>query len=309
MKTPILGFTFHDTINVNNLGTFIPEVWANSVLGRLENQCPMMQSVRKDFSDDVAQEGSTVKIPKTGALVTHTKLPNTPVTLQNPTGTTVDVVLDTHKEVSFLVEDVAEAESHPAVADSYTADAAIAIGEDIESSLLAEYANVPIGNVIPLTKLSGIVTPDCFITARTKILVTGKSGTQPRYLVIKDLAEFLPVEKFINADYIAGKPLETGQVGSIVGFNVKETALCIQTTSPTQTHRMAWARDGIALVTRRLPDPPAGCGVVSATINRNGVGLRVLRGYNMSYLGMQVTVDMLWGTKLVRPEWVCVIED
>jgi len=305
LLTPVLGFTFRDTISKTQVDLFVPEVWANRVLGRLESECPMIASVRRDFSDEIAKEGDTVKIPKTGTISVNPKVAGQPVTLQNPSGTTVDVVLDEHKEVSFLVEDVAEAQSCTSVIDAYINDSVSAVSEDIEGALLAEYANVNGSHVIGL---SAPIDEDDFLAARTMIKVDGKSGSQPLYAIVRDLAELLTVDNFIDKNKMTGTSLEAGTVGSIASFVVKETSLCHVTLSPSQTHRMLFARDGLALVTRALPMPPANTGATGAVVNKNGVGLRVLRGYNMSYLGLQVTVDILYGTKIVRQEWIAVIE-
>lgn len=94
-----------------------------------------------------------------------------------------------------------------------------------------------------------------------------------------------------------------------MGFRVQESSQCIKTVSPTITHRLAFASEAIVLVTRRLPDPPAGSGAKGQTVTADGVGMRAISGYNMDYLGLQVTVDILFGTQIMRPEWVFELLD
>ena len=54
------GFEFHATASTiaadTEAAVFIPEVWANRVLGRLHARCPMIGCVNHDYSDEVAGE-------------------------------------------------------------------------------------------------------------------------------------------------------------------------------------------------------------------------------------------------------------
>jgi hypothetical protein len=306
LSLPLFGYTFGiaspaATIAADTeAAVFIPEIWANRALGQLRAQTCMVGLSARDYEDSIASYGDTVNVQKRGTLVTNDKTPNTAVTLQNPTATTIPVVLDNHKEVSFLVEDVAEAQANLSVLDGYVEDGAIVLGEPIDVALLGEYANVAAGNVITL---SAGIDEDDFLAARTNMVITGKSGNRPRYMVIRDLAEIITVDKFVSRDYTKDGSLEDAAIGKLAGFQIFENNNVIQTTSPSRTHRLYFVKGSICLVTRRLPNPPADTGVKSATIVEDGVALRVLYGYNMDFLGMQVTLDILFGTKILRSEW------
>jgi len=305
---------FHETANTIAADTegaaFIPEVWANRVLGRLHARCPMIGAVTRDFSEDLASEGDTVHIQKRGTLTTYDKTANTSVTLQNPTATQVDCKLDNHKEVSFLVEDVAEAQANVSILDGYITDGADAIIEDIEDNLTDLYSsagtNVTWDTTDDESKLNSI------IACRTAIVVDGEApAMEPRYLIVRDSAvDFLGVTEFTSSDYVAGdRAIQSGEVGRIAGFTVKESGKIETSVSPSGTYRMALAQGAIALVTRRLPNPPANTGVRAATVSNDGVGVRVLYGYSMEYLGMQITCDILFGSCILRPEWLACLKE
>jgi hypothetical protein len=309
---PIFNFVFaENTIAADTeAAAFIPEVWAQTALGRLHSKCPMIGCVSRNYEDELASYGDTVYVPKRGTLVTNDKLPNTSVTLQNPSGSVVPCVLNNHKEVSFLVEDVAEAQSNSDIMEGYMGDGADAVAEDIEAMLTAHYADVDAANVITWDNSDSDAIKDTIKLARTKIVVEGKCpADEPRYLIIRDFGELLDCTHFTSRDYLDQSNIETGTVGTILGFNTKESGGCVYTVSPTQTHRLAFAHGAIALVTRRLPDPPNGTGAKGTTVTRDGVGLRVLYGYNMNYLGLQCTIDMLFGSCILRSEWLCEITE
>jgi len=269
----------------------------------------MIGAVSKDYSDELAKEGDVVHVQKRGTLRSYDKLANTEVHVQVPTGSTIPVSLPYHKEVSFIVEDIAEAQANTSLIDGYTEDAALVLAKDIEIALCSIYSDDDYIAANDLdwdsTDVVGTMTD-----LRTKMVVDNKlPDSSPRYVVIKDMKDFLAEEKFISKDTLDQNSLGTGTVGRILGFDVKESSEIITTLSPTQVHRLAFARDAITLVTRRLPDPPAGTGAKGITVSADGVGMRATSGYNIQHLAMQVTVDLLFGTKVLYPQWVYQLLD
>lgn len=309
MNTLLLpcGFRFHENITVTEGAVFIPEIWANRVLDTIYAKNPTIGCVLHDYSEEVARQGDTIHIQKRGAMTSHAKLANTAVTLNNPSGATIPVTLANHQECSFLVEDVPEAQANVSLIDGYTADAARVLSTDIEDSIVALYASVNPARVITWNPTDGDTKLASMIAARKAIVVTNKCPeAEPRYCIVKDSAtDFLDVDKFTSKEFLSQNSLQTGTVGEILGFNVKEASQVVETVSPTQTHRLVFAKEAIALVTRKLPDVPAGIGAKSQTVTADGVGLRAIMAYNADYLGVQVTVDILWGVAVTRSEWLC----
>lgn len=86
----------------------------------------------------------------------------------------------------------------------------------------------------------------------------------------------------------------TGDVSSLTGA-----------TSPAVTSvnwNPAFQRGAYLLAMRALPEPEAGTGARAVTMRdpESGLVVRVLYSYNPSYLGHQVTVDVLYGVKTIR---------
>jgi len=86
----------------------------------------------------------------------------------------------------------------------------------------------------------------------------------------------------------------TGDVSSLTGA-----------TSPAVTDvnwNPAFNRGAYVLAMRMLPEPETGTGVRATAVRdpESGLIVRVLHGYNMTYLAHQVTVDVLYGVKTVR---------
>lgn len=307
------GFKFHeDTMGVTQVAAFIPEIWAQSTLKNIYSKSAMIGSVSKDYQSEIAAKGDVVHVQKRGLLRSYEKTEGNPVTLQNPTGGTVPVTLTNHKEVSFLVEDVAEAQATPSILDGYTADAALVLAKDIEDNLTSIYADgrYAVVNDLDWDPTDGDSKLASMIALRTSMIVDGKLPEDaPRYCVIRDYADFLDVDKFVSKEFLTQDSIETGTVGKILGFNVKESSEIVTTVSPVRVHRLAFAQSAICLVTRQLPDPPVGSGAKGTTVTADGVGMRALLGYNMSYLGLQATVDILFGSQIMEPQFVFQLLD
>ena len=66
-------------------------------------------------------------------------------------------------------------------------------------------------------------------------------------------------------------------------------------SSPVVTHNLAFSRDAIGLVVRRLPQPLPGTGAIAEYAELGNFGMRVTMSYQPNTLAQQFTVDVLYG--------------
>lgn len=288
---------------------FIPEVWANRALEILRANMVLARLVAKDTDMAAFQVGDILHIPYPGTFVANDKAANTAVTVQTPTGgSEVQVTLNKHKEVSFIVEDVARAQANQDLLDRYLNAAVPAIAEAIENDLFALYASVT----------SSVGTSGTDITAATiraarKTLNDNKCPLTPRHLVISSKDEVALLGDSSLAAYFANSRAEAvaqGAIGQLYGFTVWMSQLVPQVAgTPVSTKNLAFHPEAFILAMRGLPEPPASSGAQAATIRDpdSGLVIRVLYAYNPSYLGVQVTLDVLYGVKVLRDEKACVV--
>ena len=71
-------------------------------------------------------------------------------------------------------------------------------------------------------------------------------------------------------------------------------------TSPVNTHNLAFERDAIGLVVRRLPQPLPGTGAIAEYAELGNFGMRVTMSYQPNTLSQQFTVDVLYGCAVLR---------
>lgn len=290
-------------ITRTSAGPFIPQIWANTALEVLRNKVVLAKLVTRDSDIAAFQVGDTLNIPYPGTFTANDKSANTAVTLQVPTATTTTLTLDKHKEASFLVEDAARATANQDIMARYMEAAVIPIAEQIESDLLA--AAVGFTNSVGTygTDLSAAT-----IRSARKTLNDNKAPQDGRALIVSDKDEIALLGDSALQNYFAWSQtqgLREGSIGRLYGFDVYQSQLIPATgTSPVNTKNIAFAPGAVLLAMRGLPEAPAGTGAVSSVVNdpASGLSLRVTMAYNAANLGVQVSVDVLYGVKKLRDE-------
>ncbi len=122
---------------------FVPEIWANMALEVLRSQIRLAGVVAKDSDVASFQMGDVLHIPYPGTFTANDKAADATVTIQTPLGgTDVQVALNKHKEVSFIVEDTARAQANQDILARYISAAVPAIAEAIEGDLFALYSGL-----------------------------------------------------------------------------------------------------------------------------------------------------------------------
>ena len=96
-------------ITTSEVGDSLATIIAAEALGRLRSNSVLSRLVARDWDNEVASYGQIVKIPFRGSLSVNDKAANTNYTLQTPDDSAVSVTLNKHKEVSFVIEDIAKA--------------------------------------------------------------------------------------------------------------------------------------------------------------------------------------------------------
>lgn len=293
-------------ITVTEAAGFIPEIWAAAALGYLKANTVMARLVNRNYENEIARFGDTVHIPRRGALTVNSKVANTAVTLQTPTADTVDVTLNHHEEVSFLVEDIARAQANQSIIDGYIGDGMKVLGENLDSDILALYSGFSTTPIDATTGSGGVVAGT--VTEARRILNSARAPQSDRFIVWHEDAEseLLEEEKFTSADFgDNGDAVREAVIGRKYGFTHVIDPLVPVVAG--EAKNLAFHRDAIALVSRPLPSIPEGLGARATVMEEDGVSIRVTWSYNASYLGVQVTLDMIYGVAELRDNHAVVI--
>jgi hypothetical protein len=284
---------------------YTPQVWANEALEILRSNIVMAPLVTKDTDVASFQQGDTIHIPYPGTLVANNKAANTPVTLQVPTSTDTTVVLNKHKEVSILVEDFARAQASQPLMQSLLSAQVVALAEAVESDIIATYSSFS-------TSVGTSGTDLTAATLRTvaKTFTDKKVGGNDRHLLLstKDVVSLQAdstLQNFFAYNDSRDGGVSTAAPVNIYGLHLHPSQLVpVVAGTPNSTKNLAFDPGAIILASRALPQAPVGSGVAQHTMvdEQSGLVLRVSMAYDPSNLGVQVTLDILYGVAKLRDE-------
>ncbi len=291
-------------ITSTNVAQAIVKLVAADALPALVGNLVMGNLVNRNYEPVLAQAGDTVNIPIAPSLTANNIAEGGTVTTQNPNLGNAQIVLNTHIEATFQVPDVTKVLAVPDLLRTYMQPAVAAIAEKIETDLLGLYAsfttNTPVGTA------GTAITEPVVDAAETALFKSKAPANQPRYLVVDSdaysaLRQIPRFSEFQTAGQAGAEALISGTVGKLKDFLVFRSQFVAKTgSSPVTTHNLAFARDAIGLVVRRLPQPIPGTGAIAEYAEMGNFGMRVIMSYQPNTLAQQFTVDVLYGTAVVR---------
>jgi len=111
---------------------FIPKIWSASILRGFEKASVFTSCLSRDYAGELQNMGDTVKVPKLNPVAVRDYQKGTPITYDEVTGSTQDIVIDQSKYWALKVEDIDILQSAPNFLDGATKNAAYALRDCID---------------------------------------------------------------------------------------------------------------------------------------------------------------------------------
>jgi hypothetical protein len=287
-----------------NVANAIVKLVAADALPVLVGNLIMGNLVNRDYEPALAHAGDTINVPIPPVMQANNILEGGTVQTQNPSLGNAQIVMNTHAEATFQIPDVTKVLAVPDLLKIYMQPAVAAIAQKVETDLLNLYAgftaNTPVGT--PGTT----ITESVIDAAETALFLAKVPPSAEKYIVV-DAATYsawrqIPrFSEFQTAGDAGLKALIDGTVGKIKDFFVFRSQFVQFTGSnPVTTHNLAFTRDALGLVIRRLPQPLPGTGAIAEYAELGNFGMRVVMSYQPDTLAQQFTVDILYGCGILR---------
>ncbi len=273
----------------------LPALMGNLVMGNLVN---------RDYEPTLAQAGDTVNVPIPPTLVANNLAEGGSVLTQNPSLGNAQIILNTHAEATFQIPDVTKVLAVPDLLRLYMQPAVVALAERIESDLLNLYSQFNSNAVVGGPAVP--VTEALVDLAETELFQAKVPGSDSKYLVVSgdvysQLRQIPRFSEYRTAGEAGLRALVDGTVGKMKDFYIFRSQFVPKTGSaPSTTHNLAFARNAIGLVVRRLPQPLPGTGAIAEYAELGNFGMRVTMSYQPNTLAQQFTVDVLYGCGVLR---------
>ncbi len=287
-----------------NLANAIVKLVAADALPALMGNMVMGNLVNRDYEPVLAHAGDTVNVPIPPVLVANNIAEGGTVTPQNPNLGNAQIVLNTHAEATFQIPDVTKALAFPDLLKAYMQPAVIAIAERVERDLLNLYSQFTANSAVGTA--GSAITEGTIDSAETALFAAMVPPSAPKYLVVDSNAysQIRQIPRF-SEYYSSGeaglKALVEGNVGKMKDFFIFRSQFVPVTGVATpNTHNLAFTKDALGLVIRRLPQPLPGTGAVAEYAEMGNFGIRVVMSYQPNTLSQQFTVDVLYGCGVLR---------
>jgi len=297
------------SITSTNVANAIVKLVAADALPALVGNLVMGNLVNRDYEPTLAQAGDTVNVPIAPQLTANNLADvngtgNATVTPQNPSLGNAQIVLNTHAEATFQIPDVLKVLAVPDLLRVYMQPAVVAIAQKIESDLLNLYAGFSAN--APLGTAGTAITEAVLDQAETSLFQAMVPTGAPKFLIVDSntysaMRQIPRFSEFQNTGDAGLRAIVDGTIGKIKDFFVFRSQYVQKTgTTTINTHNLAFCRDAIGLVVRRLPQPLPGTGAIAEYAELGNFGMRVTMSYQPNTLSQQFTVDVLYGCAILR---------
>jgi P22 coat protein - gene protein 5 len=291
-------------ITSSNVANAIVKLVAADALPVLVGNLVMGNLVNRDYEPALAQAGDTINVPIPPTMQANNIAEGGTVQTQNPNLGSASIVLNTHAEATFQIPDVTKVLAVPDLLKIYMEPAVAAIAQKIETDLLSLYAG--------FTANAAVGTPGTAITeaiidaAETALFLAKIPPSEQKFMVV-DAATYstwrqIPrFSEFQTAGDAGLRSIVDGTIGKVKDFFVFRSQFVQKTGSgPVTTHNLAFTKNALGLVIRRLPQPLPGTGAIAEYAELGTFGMRVVMSYQPNTLAQQFTVDVLYGCGVLR---------
>jgi N4-gp56 family major capsid protein len=267
--------------------TFIPEIWSDEIIASYEKALVVKPLVRA--MSMTGKKGDTIHIPKPDRGTASAKGAEAQVTLIAGNTGELIVTIDQHFEYSRLIEDITNVQALTSLRSFYTEDAGYALANKVDDALIAE-ANSGFTSQLECgasgtAASAGTASAfnDASFRDALQVLDDNDVPMSQRVFVIPPAVKnsMLGISNYISTDFVTGKPVENGKIGSLYGVDV-----VVSTNLPTVN-----TDEKAALLMHR-----------DALVFAEQVGVRTQTQYKQEYLADLMTADTLYGVETYRPE-------
>lgn len=311
-----------DMFGLAETQVFIPEIWSTEIMRyRLEDLVFARYVKRIPFS---GRAGDTIKMPRISRIGVKTKASKTPVEYQSVTDTEWSMTIDTYKYSAIMVEDLVEIQAHTSLRSEYTRELSRALARDLDLALQAERAAIigadsthHVTSTTPISKAE--------ILAAIEIMDRERVPADGRTLIVSPAhyASLLAIDSFVSSDYVDGRPIVTGRIGTLYGVPVVvSNYLALNSATGLYNGDNDPAPSPTPGSSGSLYYPNQEDGTVTALtanyysailIHRDAIALAMQKEpsvqaqWDIDYQAWKVVSTQLYGIKLYRPSHAVVI--
>jgi len=291
-----------------DLTAYFPEIWAAESLITLHDSYVIARLVHTDFDDAIAKMGDTVNTRQPQTFTASDKAIGSDYTATDLSPTNVQILINKHKYVHFVIEDIESAKSArgmQGILEDTIRPAAKALAAAVDSDLLALYSDISATAGTAGTDL----TNTAMIDAMKDLNDAGAPGSMRRGVIAsKDHANLLKGTStnsiFVKADERGdSEGFKEARIGRAYGIDwfMAQGVKTATVSSVLNTYNLVFHRNAFALVTRQLEPIDPRLGALAANmVSEDGLAVRLVITYDGKRGGHRGTLEMVYGVKTLN---------
>lgn len=296
-------------VDNTSAATFIPEIWSDEIIAAYQKNLVLAPLIKKMSMK--GKKGDTIHIPAPTRGVASAKLENQAVTVQNAIESEVIVTINKHYEYSRIIEDITETQALSSLRQFYTSDAGYGLAKQVDDDLFALGKSFGNGNgtswvtantyfcdastgltayALDTVAVADVFTDACFRNLIQLMDDADVPMDNRSFVVPPSLRNaIMGIDRYVSTDFVDGRAVVNGRLGNLYGVDIFVTSNCpVLETAAENTAGNAVR--GAQLIHK------------DASVLAEQMGVRSQTQYKQEFLGTLYTADMLYGTKVVRPE-------
>lgn len=273
-----------------DLAASIPEIWGSKMNDFYRSKL-VAASFFVDRSEDVAMGGDIINTPVIAELDASAKAAQTQVVLADNTQTTVQLTINQHQHVAFMIEDkeAAQVARQYRTMETYMKNAAFTTAKALDSAITALFSGFSSTAGATTTTLSDANIHDAVVA------YTGNNGDLEEAAWILHSktvhGDIMSLDKYsLVQNTVAADPALKGFVGTVYGRPVLVTNNLSTINSDADYAGFFGNPDAIHFATAALPGA------------KDAMGVRLQAEYKLEWLGTLVVADILYGVIENRDE-------
>lgn len=287
-----------------------PSVVAASALPTLYNTTVLLPLVNRDYDSEFrGKQGDTITVRTPASFIVDEYSRVDGIQLQDPTEGSFTVTLDKLLDVSFPVTSEELTLELSQFEERLLNPAVEAISQDVDGRIaegLVDAANTSGGGGVVTGTGSSLGDKHSAFRKARRVLSRNKLPFTQRYSVISpEAVEAITSDQLVLQANTSNstEALREGSVGRMAGFDTYETQqFGYGANDKGQADGVAFHRSAVAAVTRTLERPMGLAASQVSVQNYKGLGLRVVKDYDVDKKQDVISIDTLFGTSTIRKE-------
>lgn len=220
------------------LNDFAPEIWSRMLNFSLKKSLVAMSVTNQDFQGEISAAGDTVHITRPAAVTTNSYTERTNISVQEPTETQLDLLIDQQDYFAIDIEDIEEVQSNVALIPAYLEEANYSLADNADSYVFGLYTAADSSNVVAKATLTASNIWDKITEAKRRLSINNVPHTG-RFMVLSpyEIELLENSSEFQRASTLGDEVARNGFMGRAAGFDVFESNNLTEASDGSNTVR------------------------------------------------------------------------